>query len=132
MLIASSAEGGAFVEEFAEEAFCDVGLAVAAAGVGAEVAAGDASGICGVRRGGFFDVFGQRREEPDDVAEAFLFVGLGHADDGAESVGAGIIAGVSGDGGEDYGNLAEARSGFDVDAEVIPGIAFAFDFGDEE
>ena len=132
MLIASSAEGGEFVEEFAEEAFCDAGLAAAAAVVGGEVAAGDASGVGGVRRGGFFDVLGQRRKQPDNVAEAFLLVGLGHADDGAESVGAGIIAGVSGDGGEDYGNVAEAWSGFDVAAEVITGVGFAFDFGDEQ
>src|ERR1700722_20576804 len=103
MFIASSAAGGEFVEEFAEEAFCDAGLAVAAAVVGGEVAAGDARGVGGVRRGGFFDVLGQRREEPDDVAEAFLFVGIGHADDGAESVGGGIANGSCVGGWLDFG-----------------------------
>ena len=82
--------------------------------------------------GGFFDVFGERRKEPNDVAEALLFVRLGHADDGAESVGAGIVTGVSREGGEDDGDAAETMSGLDVAAEVVAGIAVAFDFGDEQ
>lgn len=66
------------------------------------------------------------------MAETLLFVGLGHADDGAESVGAGVIAGVCGEGGEDDWDSAQAMSGFDMAAEVVAGIAVAFDLGDEQ
>src|ERR1700722_13554044 len=103
MFIPSPAAGGGIVVGVGEEGFCGAGLADAAAVVGGEVAAGDARGVGGVRRGGFFDVLGQRREEPDDVAEAFLFVGLGHADDGAESVGGGIANGSCVGGWLDFG-----------------------------
>src|SRR5580692_5302158 len=121
-------EGWEFVEEFAEEGFGVVIFAVAAV-VGGEVAAGDAGGVRGVGSGGFFDVFRERREKADDMAEPLLFVWLGHADDGAESVRAGIVAGISGAAGEDD---RDAASGFDVAAEVIAWIAFAFDFCDEK
>jgi len=124
-------EGWEFVEEFAEEGFGVVIFAVAAV-VGGEVAAGDAGGVRGVGSGGFFDVFRERREKADDMAEPLLFVWLGHADDGAESVRARIVAGISGAAGEDDRDAAEAGSGFDVAAEVIAWIAFAFDFCDEK
>ena len=77
------AESGELVEEFAEQGFGGAVFAVAAV-VGAEIAAGDARGVGRVRRGGLFDVFGKRCQETDDVAEAFLFIGLGHANDGTE------------------------------------------------
>lgn len=58
MLVASSAGGGEFVQDFAEEGFVVVFFAVACVVVGGEIAAWDPCGIGGVGGGGFFDVFG--------------------------------------------------------------------------
>jgi len=127
------AESGEFVEEFTEEGFAGAVFAVAAT-VGAEIAAGNARGVGGMRRGGVFDVFGERSQKTDDVAEAFLFVGFGHADDGAERVSLGIITGICRKGSEDDGHGAQAPGGLHMAAEIIAGAldALAFDFGDKQ
>ncbi len=87
-----------------------------------------------MRRCGLLNVLGKRGEQTDDVAEAFLFIGLGHADDGAEGMGLGIVTGVCRKGREDDGHAAQAPSGFHVAAEIVAGAleALAFDFGDEQ
>jgi len=97
------------------------------------IAAEAAGGIWDALRAGGLQMFGQGREEADDVAEAFLLVWFGHADDCAERVGVGIVAGIGRARGKYDGNVAQAGAGFHVRAEIETGeqIRFAFNFGDD-
>ena len=61
-----------------------------------------------------------------------MFVGLSHADDCAKSVRVGVIAGICGTGGEDYGDLPQGWVRFDVVAKIVAWGVFAFHLGNDE
>lgn len=74
----------------------------------------------------------RRRDQANDVKQAFGLERLRHADDGAELVAGGVIGRLSRAREKNYGNALEAFVALDDEAEVLAGHVFGFDFGDED
>ncbi len=81
---------------------------------------------------GFFVGVRRRGQKLDDVAEALLPVGLGHADNGAQRMRAGVVARICRTRREHHRNALEPRRRFAVRADIVAGHPLALDFCDQQ